>query len=232
MLISRRSLLPLAAAALLWQADPGRAEEAMQRLPAPAVDAASGDGLQTTVFAGGCFWGVQGVFQHIKGVTRAVSGYAGGSVARPGYEQVSSGRTGHAESVKVTFDPKRVSYGTLLRIFFSVALDPTQVNRQGPDVGTQYRSALFVASAEQERVASAYIAQLEAAHIYGQKIATQIGHGQTFWPAEDYHQDYLERHPTQPYIAINDIPKVQGLQRLFPENWAQRPALVRAVPGA
>jgi peptide-methionine (S)-S-oxide reductase len=235
MKIVRRSVLAigasgLAAMALLRGTGASRAEEAPRLLPPPAADAAA-DGLQTTIFAGGCFWGVQGVFQHVKGVTRAVSGYAGGQVANPEYEQVGTGRTGHAESVEVTFDPKQVTYGTLLRIFFSVALDPTQVNRQGPDIGTQYRSALFVADAGQERVARAYIAQLDAAHLYRRPIATQIAAGQRFWPAEDYHQDYLELNPFQPYIAINDIPKVQALERLFPEQWRSRPVLVRAASG-
>jgi peptide-methionine (S)-S-oxide reductase len=235
--VSRRSILPLGAAcalgaaALLWRTAPGQAEEAMRLLPAPAIDATQGDALQTTMFAGGCFWGIQGIFQHVKGVTKAVSGYAGGIVANPDYDQVGTGRTGHAEAVLVSYDPKQVSYGTLLRIFFSVGLDPTQVNRQGPDIGTQYRSALFVADAEQERVARAYIAQLDTARTYRKPIATQVTTGQKFWPAEDYHQDYLELNPNQPYIAINDIPKVQGLQRLFPDHWRPRPVLVRTAGG-
>jgi peptide-methionine (S)-S-oxide reductase len=204
-----------------------RADEETHVVPPPAVDvAASGSALQTTVFAGGCFWGIQGVFQHVIGVTEAVSGYAGGTVADPDYEQVSAGDTGHAESVRVTFDPAQVSYGQLLQIFFSVALDPTQVNRQGPDWGTQYRSDLFVADTEQERVARAYIAQLDAAHVYNRPIATRVDSGQKFWPAEAYHQDYLELHPDQPYIFINDIPKVHALQRLFPRNWRAKPVTV------
>ena len=204
-----------------------RADEAARALPPPTVDVTpSGSGLQTAVFAGGCFWGVQGVFQHVKGVTRAVSGYAGGNVADPSYEQVSSGTTGHAEAVRVTFDPARVSYGTLLRIFFSVALDPTQVNRQGPDWGTQYRSELFVSNPEQSRVAHAYVAQLDAAHVFSGPIATRIDPAGPFYPAEAYHQDYLTLHPSNPYIAINDIPKVRSLQRLFPENWQATPVTV------
>jgi peptide-methionine (S)-S-oxide reductase len=196
-------------------------------LPPPAVDSAPGEtGLQTAVFAGGCFWGVQGVFQHVKGVTRAVSGYAGGTVAKPSYEDVSTGRTGHAESVRVTFDPSRVSYGTLLRIFFTVALDPTQKDRQGPDWGTQYRSELFVSGPEQEKVAKAYVAQLDAAHVYGRPIATRIDPASAFWPAEAYHQDYLTLHPDQFYIAVNDIPKVQALQALFPDYWRPDPVAV------
>ena len=193
-------------------------------LPPPAVDeTASGPGLQTAVFAGGCFWGVQGVIEHVKGVTQAVSGYAGGKVADPGYEQVSSGTTGHAESVRVTFDPARVSYGRLLQIFFSVALDPTQVDRQGPDRGTQYRSELFVRTPDQERVARAYLAQLEAAHAFSRPIATRIDPAGPFYPAEAYHQDYLLHHPDAPYIAFYDLPKVRSLQALFPESWQDPP---------
>lgn len=216
----------VATAALALAVGLARADGAEQALPAPAVDEALTTGLQTAVFSGGCFWGVQGVFEHVKGVTRAVSGYAGGHVANPSYEQVSSGTTGHAESVRVTFDPAKVSYGTLLRIFFSVALDPTQKDRQGPDWGTQYRSELFVNGPEQERVAKAYIAQLDAAHIFGHPIVTRIDSAGPFYPAEAYHQDYLDLHPDQPYIAINDIPKVQALQTLFPGNWQPTPVKV------
>jgi peptide-methionine (S)-S-oxide reductase len=203
------------------------AAESARVLPVPAVDEAPrGATTETAVFAGGCFWGVQGVFQHVKGVTRAVSGYAGGTVANPGYEQVSTGATGHAESVSVTFDPAQISYGQLLRIFFSVALDPTEVNRQGPDWGTQYRSALFVTGPEQEKVAHAYIAQLEASHAFSRPIATKVEQGAPFYPAEAYHQDYLQHNPDAPYIAINDMPKVHGLQTLFPANWRGEPVLV------
>jgi len=203
------------------------ADNTTHALPPPAVDAAPGsNGLQTAVFSGGCFWGVQGVFEHVKGVTRAVSGYAGGHVANPDYEQVSSGATGHAESVRVTFDPAQVSYGTLLRIFFSVALDPTQKDRQGPDWGTQYRSELFVNGPEQERVARAYLAQLEAAHAFSRPIVTRVDPTGPFYPAEAYHQDYLDLHPNAPYIAINDMPKVQALQTLFPESWQPAPVKV------
>ncbi len=204
-----------------------QAESSVRALPVPAADATSnGGGLQTAVFAGGCFWGVQGVFEHVKGVTRAVSGYAGGHVANPGYEQVSSGATGHAESVRVTFDPATVSYGTLLRIFFSVALDPTQKDRQGPDWGTQYRSELFVENTDQERVAKAYVAQLEAAHAFSRPIVTRIDPAGPFYPAEEYHQDYLDLHPDAPYIAINDMPKVEALHSLFPNNWRATPVKV------
>lgn len=196
-----------------------QAESAAKALPPPAVDAAGGGGSQTAVFSGGCFWGVQGVFEHVKGVTRAVSGYAGGHVVKPDYEQVSSGDTGHAESVRVTFDPAQVSYGTLLRIFFSVALDPTQKDRQGPDWGTQYRSELFVDGPEQDRIAKAYVAQLEAVHAFSRPIVTRIDPAGPFYPAEAYHQDYLDLHPDAAYIAINDMPKVQALRTLFPEQW-------------
>src|ERR1700677_2547402 len=210
----------LAALALAVPLMPGHAADAARVLPVPAVDMPpTGSGPQTAVFAGGCFWGIQGVFEHVKGVTRAVSGYAGGQVANPSYEQVSSGATGHAESVSVTFDPSQVSYGTLLRIFFSVALDPTQKDRQGPDWGTQYRSELFVNGPDQERVAKAYIAQLEAAHAFSRPIVTRIDPAGPFYPAEGYHQDYVALHPDQPYIGVNDLPKVQALQTLFPDNW-------------
>jgi peptide-methionine (S)-S-oxide reductase len=196
-------------------------------LPAPVLDLPPAQpGMQTAVFAGGCFWGIQGVFQHIKGVTQAVSGYAGGTVAKPSYEQVSSGRTGHAESVRVTFDPTRVSYGRLLQIFFSVALDPTQVDRQGPDWGTQYRSELFVQNKQQEDVARAYLAQLTEAHVFPRPIATRIDPAVPFYPAEGYHQNYLTLHPDAPYIAINDMPKVRALETLFPDNWQPSPVMV------
>ena len=207
---------------------PAGADDAARVMPAPARDVPPGPpGLQTATFAGGCFWGVQGVFEHVKGVTQAVSGYAGGSVARPDYEQVSTGDTGHAESVRVTFDPARISYGKLLQIFFSVALDPTEVNRQGPDSGTQYRSELFVNGPEQQRVARAYIAQIEATHVFRRPIATRVDPAGPFYPAEPYHQDYLVRHPDNPYIAFNDIPKVRSLQHRFPDLWQADPVTVR-----
>jgi peptide-methionine (S)-S-oxide reductase len=218
--IAASSVALLAVCALAIPQMPGQAADTTRVLPAPAIDLPpAGSGPQTATFAGGCFWGIQGVFEHVKGVTRAVSGYAGGHVANPGYEQVSSGSTGHAESVSVTYDPSQVTYGTLLRIFFSVALDPTQRDRQGPDSGTQYRSELFVNGPEQERVAKAYIAQLEASHAFSRPIATRVEPAGPFYPAEGYHQDYLDLHPDQPYIAINDLPKVQALQTLFPDYW-------------
>jgi peptide-methionine (S)-S-oxide reductase len=210
----------LLAVAALILSSPRTAAEGMKVLPPPAIDEAPArTSSAVAVFAGGCFWGVQGVFQHVKGVTRAVSGYQGGAIANPTYEQVSGGTTGHAESVSVTFDPSQVSYGALLRIFFSVALDPTQVDRQGPDSGTQYRSMLFVNGPEQEKVARAYIAQLDAARTFSRPIATRVEAGGTFWPAEAYHQDYLEHHPDAPYIAFHDMPKIRALQSLFPAHW-------------
>ena len=202
-----------------------RADAPARALPSPQLDVPA-SGMQTAVFAGGCFWGVQAVFQHTQGVTEAVAGYAGGTVENPTYEQVSSGSTGHAEAVRVTFDPSQISYATLLRVFFSVALDPTEVDRQGPDSGTQYRSELFVDGPEQERVAHAYVAQLDAAHVFDRPIATRIDPAQAFYPAESYHQDYLVHHPSQPYIAINDMPKVEALQRLFPQAWRDVPVMV------
>lgn len=184
-------------------------------LPSPVVDdaLATATGKQTAVFAGGCFWGIQAVFEHVKGVKSAISGYAGGNVASPSYEEVSSGSTGHAESVRVVYDPSQVTYGQLLRVFFSVAHDPTQLNRQGPDVGTQYRSAIFYGSDSQKRIAAAYIDQLTKAKAFSRPIVTEVSALKTFNVAEDYHQDYARLHPYQPYIVINDAPKVKNLQR-------------------
>jgi peptide-methionine (S)-S-oxide reductase len=204
---------------------PARAEAAAQVLPAPAVDVPATETLQTAVLSGGCFWGVQGVFEHVRGVHKALAGYAGGVAATATYEAVSEGDTGHAETVQVTFDPKQISYGRILQIFFSVALDPTEVNRQGPDSGTQYRSEVFAADAQQSRAAGAYVAQLDAMHVFSRPIATRVDPLTGFYPAEPYHQDYLERHPTQPYIAYNDIPKVENLKRLFPDSYLDKPVL-------
>jgi peptide-methionine (S)-S-oxide reductase len=208
---------------------PSRAAEDAVKIPPPAADAQGADGIQTAVLAGGCFWGVQGVFQHTAGVTSAVSGYAGGSQMTATYEQVSGGSTGHAESVQVKYDPKKISYGKILQIFFSVVHDPTQLNRQGPDSGTQYRSAIFTTSDEQKKVADAYIAQLNAAKAYPKPIVTKVGSLQGFFPAEAYHQDYLTLHPNQPYIAYNDLPKVENLKKMFADNYVEKPTLVRAV---
>jgi len=174
---------------------------------------------QTAVFAGGCFWGVDAVFKHVKGVTRVVSGYAGGAAATADYEQVSSGETGHAESVEITFDPTQVSYERLLEIFFTVAHDPTQRNRQGPDVGTQYRSAIFYANEQQEDAAATFIAKLTREHAFSKPIVTEVVPLDRFYRAEEYHQDYLARHPTQPYIVYNDLPKLARLKQRFPEVW-------------
>jgi peptide-methionine (S)-S-oxide reductase len=193
-------------------------------LPDPAVDvpAASAQKTQTAVFAGGCFWGIQAVFQHVKGVTEATSGYSGGSSATAEYEVVSTGSTGHAESVKVTYDPSQVSYGQLLKVFFSVAHDPTQLNRQGPDEGTQYRSAIFYANKDQQHVAESYIAQLQQARVFPRPIVTEVVPLKAFYPAEAYHQNYASLHPNNPYIAINDAPKVEHLRQQFAELYKEK----------
>jgi len=187
-------------------------------VPAPVVDEAkvAAPAKQTAVVAGGCFWGIQAVFQHVKGVVSATSGYSGGSVKNPDYETVSGGRTGHAESVQIVYDPSKVTYGELLRVFFSVALDPTEVNRQGPDEGTQYRSVIFYGNEEQKKIAEAYIAQLDQAKVFHRKIATQVVPLQAFYPAEGYHQNYATLHPDNPYIVYNDAPKVANLRKEFP----------------
>ena len=196
-------------------------------IPAPAIDEPAGPRTsEVAVLAGGCFWGVQGVFQHVVGVTSAVSGYAGGSAATAHYEIVSTDTTGHAESVRITFDPRRISYGRLLQIYFSVAHDPTELNRQGPDGGTQYRSAIFPQSEEQARVAAAYIAQLGQAHVFAAPIVTRIEPGKAFYPAEAYHQNYLTENPDSLYIVINDMPKLAALKRVFPTLYRPDPVLV------
>jgi peptide-methionine (S)-S-oxide reductase len=205
---------------------PSRAAEEAVIIPAPTTDVQPASGIQTAVIAGGCFWGVQGVFQHTAGVVNAVSGYAGGSKATADYNMVSMGTTGHAESVEIKYDPKKISYGKILQIFFSVVHDPTQLNRQGPDSGTQYRSAIFTTDDEQRKVAEAYIAQLNAAKVYKKPIVTKVGPLEAFFPAEAYHQDYLTLHPNQPYIAFNDIPKVENLKKIFTENYIEKPTLV------
>jgi peptide-methionine (S)-S-oxide reductase len=229
--LSRLSLCAAIGALALtaFAAAPSRAAEDAVIIPPPAVDARASDGIQTAVIAGGCFWGVQGVFQHTAGVVNAVSGYAGGSKATADYNMVSTGATGHAESVEIKYDPKKISYGKILQIFFSVAHDPTQLNRQGPDSGTQYRSAIFTANDEQKKVADAYIGQLNAAKVYRKPIMTKVGPLEAFFPAEAYHQDYLTLHPTQPYIAYNDIPKVEALKKVFAENYIEKPTLVSSV---
>ncbi|HZK92198.1 MAG TPA: peptide-methionine (S)-S-oxide reductase MsrA [Stellaceae bacterium] len=209
------------------------AAETVRAVPPPAVDeTAAPSSTEVAVLAGGCFWGVQGVFQHVDGVAAAVSGYAGGVRDTAQYETVSTGTTGHAESVRITFDPHRVSYGRLLQIYFSVAHDPTELNRQGLDSGTQYRSTIFPQTPEQARIASAYIAQLTQAKVFPAPIVTTVEPDKAFYPAEAYHQDYLTLHPTQPYIAINDIPKVAALERLFPNLYRSSPVLVAAAQPA
>jgi peptide-methionine (S)-S-oxide reductase len=186
--------------------------------PAPAVDAplAAAKSQQTAVLAGGCFWGVQAVFEHVKGVSSATSGYAGGHVKSPSYESVSLGVTGHAETVSIKFDPSQVTYGQLLMVYFSVAHDPTQWNRQGPDTGSQYRSVIFFTNEEQKSIAQAYISQLDAAKVYSRPLVTKVEPFQAFYPAEDYHQDYLKNNPNNPYIMYNDLPKLENLKRIFP----------------
>jgi len=196
----------------------GARPPAVPSVPVPVVDAplASAKATETAVFAGGCFWGVQGVFEHVKGVNEALSGYSGGFVKWPSYETVSLGVTGHAESVRVTYDPSQITYGQLLMVYFSVVHDPTQLNRQGPDSGSQYRSEIFYTSEEQERIADAYIAQLNNAHVYGRPIVTKLEKYEAFYPAENYHQDYLKNFPNDGYIVVNDMPKIARLQRDFP----------------
>jgi peptide-methionine (S)-S-oxide reductase len=224
-------IAPIAlAAAALWLAHPrARAESAAQVVPRPVLDVPATDAPQAAVLSGGCFWGVQGVFEHVRGVEKVLAGYAGGNAATANYETVSDGGTGHAESVQVTFDPKQISYGQILQIFFSVALDPTEINRQGPDTGTQYRSELFVADAAQRDAATAYIRQLDQAHIFARPIATRVDPLTGFYPAEAYHQDFLERHPDYPYIVYNDMPKIENLKRLFPDVYQDKPVLALAA---
>jgi peptide-methionine (S)-S-oxide reductase len=191
--------------------------------PDPATDepAASTPGSEKAVFSGGCFWGIQAVFEHVKGVTKATAGYAGGAADKAHYEIVSTGTTGHAESVEVVFDPSVVTYGQLLKVFFHVAHDPTELNRQGPDEGTQYRSAVWVANPDQDKIAKGYIAQLDAAKVFDGKIVTQVNPLNAFYAAEGYHQDYLVHHPNQPYIVFNDLPKLDDLKRALPELWVE-----------
>jgi len=215
------------AAAALWHASLSGAESAVV-IPAPVVDNPKAPGpLQTAVLSGGCFWGVQGVYEHLRGVTQVISGYAGGDKATAEYETVSTGTTGHAESVKITFDPAQVSYGQILQIAFSVVHDPTQLNRQGPDSGTQYRSAIFYVDDVQKHIADAYIAQLGQSHVYPRAIVTRVDQLKGFYPAESYHQDYLFHHPNAPYIAFNDIPKVNMFKQTFPNLYSDRPVLTK-----
>ncbi len=232
--ISRR-LTPLmavivfaAVAAILWRSVVQGAGPPVVIAP-PAVDNAKTAGpVQTAVLSGGCFWGVQGVFEHVRGVRKVVAGYAGGQRSTAEYETVSSGSTGHAESVKITFDPAEISYGQILQIAFSVVHDPTQLNRQGPDIGTQYRSAIFYADQTQKHIAEAYISQLDGSHVFARAIVTRVDPLKGFYAAEDYHQDYLIHNPTAPYIAMYDLPKIENFKRLFPDLYSSRPVLVNA----
>jgi peptide-methionine (S)-S-oxide reductase len=225
--------LVVALAGLAWHGSVAAGEQATI-VPAPALDAPTpvGDGLQKAVLAGGCFWGIQAVYQHAKGVRQVISGYTGGAKAAPTYEEVSSGATGHAEAVQITFDPREISYGKILQIYFSVAHDPTQLNRQGPDVGTQYRSAVFFADDTQKRVADAYIAQLDGAKAFKQAIVTKVAPLTQFFPAEAYHQDYALNHPNQPYIAYYDLPKVNNFKHLFTETYREAPVTVASGKGS
>ncbi len=218
-MLSPRIAITLLGSLLGVTACNAKANPATMAVPAPAVDAprASAAGQQTAILAGGCFWGIQAVFQHVKGVISATSGYSGGSAKNAEYETVSMGDTGHAESVQVVYDPSQITYGELLRIFFSVAHDPTQLNRQGPDEGTQYRSAIFYANEEQKRIADAYIAQLDQAKVFSRPIVTKVVPLQGFYRAEAYHQNYAALHPNQPYIVFNDAPKVAHLRQAFPD---------------
>lgn len=200
--------------------------ESVTMVPPPAMDQPVSAKTETIILAGGCFWGVQGVYQHMKGVTSAVSGYSGGKKDTANYELVSNGDTGHAEAVEVTFDPKVVSLGKVLQVYFSVAHNPTELNRQGPDTGTQYRSAIFTTTADQEKVAKAYIDQIDKAKVYSDPIVTQVSSLEAFYPAEAYHQDYATINPTQPYIVYNDLPKIENLSKIFPQDYRKKPVLV------
>ncbi len=226
--ISTWPVLALAtSAALMVAATLAVSAESAVNVPAPRVMAPQTSAAsETIVLAGGCFWGVQGVFQHVEGVQRAVSGYSGGAIKNPSYRQVSTGSTGHAEAVEITFDPRKVSLSQILQVYFSVAHDPTEVNRQGPDEGTQYRSEIFAPDAAEAKFAKDYIAELNSAKVFGRPIATKVEPLAAFYPAEGYHQNYLTLHPSEPYIAYNDIPKVENLKRLFPALYREKPALV------
>jgi peptide-methionine (S)-S-oxide reductase len=225
------SAVAVPASLLLSGMRPGRAEEAPHLVPAATMPVETQSGLQQITVSGGCFWGVQGVFEHVKGVRRAVDGYAGGASSTARYEEVSTGDTGHAESVQITYDPTQISLGRLMQIFFSVALDPTEHDRQGPDSGSQYRSEIWTSSPAQAEAVRAYIASLDAAHVYLQPIATRVDPLRGFYEAEPYHQDYLARYPDAPYIAINDMPKVEALRRLFPEDYVETPVLTTSSVG-
>jgi peptide-methionine (S)-S-oxide reductase len=204
------------------------ADEAPRAVPAAAVDPAE-TGMQTAVLAGGCFWGQQGLFQHVKGVSKVVAGYSGGDRDTAHYEMVGTETTGHAESVQITYDPAQISYGKLLQIYFSVAHDPTQLNRQGPDSGPSYRSEIFFNTPNQEKIARAYIDQLNKAHVYGAPIVTKVEKNRGFYKAEGYHQDYLIHHPTQPYIVVNDQPKIGNFKKMYPSLYRDTPVMITAM---
>lgn len=222
------ALMLAAAGAALWQTPAISAEKAVV-IPPPAMDENPAAGTAKAIFAGGCFWGVQGVFQHVKGVTSAVSGYAGGDKDTAVYETVGTGRTGHAEAVEITYEPSEVTYGQLLQVYFSVAHNPTQLNYQGPDRGPQYRSTIFAENDAQKKIAESYIAQLDKAKVFPEPIVTTLETGKTFYPAEDYHQDFLTLNPTYPYIVYNDLPKIENLKTLFPDLYSEKPVLVLAA---
>jgi len=229
MSLIRKCAMALSLSASMLALSCARADEPARMLPAPVLDAPkSGSGSEVAVLSGGCFWGMQGVFEHVKGVQRVLAGYSGGARNTASYEEVSSGATGHAESVQVTFDPRQVTYGELLRIFFSVAHDPTEMNRQGPDTGTNYRSDVFYADPMQERIARAYIAQLGSAHVFSSPIVTRVDRLSGFYPAEGYHQDYLIRNPDSMYIVVNDLPKIGNLKRIYPGLYRDTPVMVTA----
>ncbi|HEY5339259.1 MAG TPA: peptide-methionine (S)-S-oxide reductase MsrA [Rhizomicrobium sp.] len=217
-----RTLLATVAVAALASAC-ARADEAPHAVPAPTTADAQVSGVQTAVLSGGCFWGLQGVFEHVKGVKQVVAGYAGGAKDTANYETVSTGTTGHAETVQIKYDPKQVSYGQLLRVYFSVATDPTQLNRQSPDDGTQYRGDIWTTTPDQKRVADAYIAQLQASHTFSQPIVTRVDAFKGFYPAEGYHQDFLIKNPNYPYIVVNDEPKIEHLKRMLPDLYVSAP---------
>ncbi len=215
-----------AAAALIALALPALASDLDKRIPAPALDPANSAASETAVLAGGCFWGQQGLFEHVKGVTKVVAGYSGGLKSTAHYEDVTTETTGHAESVQITFDPKQVSFGRLLQIYFSVAHDPTQLNAQGPDTGTSYRSEIFAATPQQQKTAQAYIAQLQAAHVFAAPIVTKVEPLKGFYPAEDEHQDFLVRNPNYPYIVFNDLPKIAAFKAVWPQYYQANPVLL------
>ncbi len=229
-LLNARFVAVLLLAAGLAAGCHARGAESAVAIPAPAMDnPKQGSQPQIAVLSGGCFWGVQGVFEHVRGVRRVVAGYAGGDRSSAHYDMVGSGTTGHAESVQISFDPAQVSYGEILQVFFSVAHDPTQLNRQGPDVGTQYRSEIFYSDANQKQIAEAYVTQLTQAHVFTRPIVTRVDSLTGFFAAEDYHQDFLIHNPRYPYIVFNDLPKIENLKRLFPNDYVGQPVLVSNV---